>query len=114
MTTTIRTPIKTLAVTLALVLHGALAAAQTTSSHPSPSKSAATGLSVDTPKATVVTLPLLLFATYQPPLDGRYAYQISAAWHAGGKLITQERTVNVEPGVRVAVDFNPERLPAPK
>jgi uncharacterized protein (TIGR03000 family) len=49
-----------------------------------------------------------------PPLDGKYSYQISAAWHAGGKLITQERMVNVAPGARVAVDFNPERLPAPK
>jgi uncharacterized protein (TIGR03000 family) len=42
-----------------------------------------------------------------PPLEpGRtYSYQVSAAWHQDGRLVTDERTVNVSAGSAVAVDF---------
>jgi len=51
-----------------------------------------------------------------PPLEpGRtYSYQVSAAWHQNGRLVTQERTVNVSAGSAVAVDFGQSAtLPAP-
>ena len=65
---------------------------------------------------SIAVLLVLEFQAGPMYLAGRArdTYQISAAWHTGGKLITQERTVNVAPGARVAVDFNPERLPPPK
>lgn len=44
-----------------------------------------------------------------PPLDGQYQYQISAAWHQDGRLVTQERTVSVKPGANVTVDFTQTR-----
>jgi uncharacterized protein (TIGR03000 family) len=48
-----------------------------------------------------------------PPLDGTYSYQISAAWYQNGRLVTDERTVKVSPGVQVAVSFSPDLLPPP-
>jgi uncharacterized protein (TIGR03000 family) len=53
------------------------------------------------------------FAT--PPLPpGTYTYSISAAWHQGGRLVTEERTVTVRPGTSTLVDFTqPLFLPSP-
>jgi uncharacterized protein (TIGR03000 family) len=47
-----------------------------------------------------------------PPLDGTYQYQVSAAWHQDGRLVTQDRTVSVKPGANVTVDFTQGVRPA--
>src|SRR5262249_7084220 len=43
-----------------------------------------------------------------PPLEPghTYTYDISAAWHQDGRLVTQTRKVEVSPGSAVAVDFS--------
>lgn len=50
-----------------------------------------------------------------PPLPaGTYSYNISAAWHQGGRLVTEERTVTVRAGSSTLVDFTqPLILPVP-
>jgi uncharacterized protein (TIGR03000 family) len=54
-----------------------------------------------------------------PPLDGngRYSYTIKGKWMDNGRAIEQERSVQVQPGQPVMVDFrvNPgEKLTSPK
>jgi uncharacterized protein (TIGR03000 family) len=52
---------------------------------------------------------------HTPPLQGaNNTYRIRATWMQGGREMTQERVVNVEPGRMATVDFNQqasERLP---
>jgi uncharacterized protein (TIGR03000 family) len=47
-----------------------------------------------------------LFATPQLEPGKTYSYQISAAWHQNGKLVGDERTIEVAPGRTVVVDFS--------
>jgi uncharacterized protein (TIGR03000 family) len=52
-----------------------------------------------------------LFATPQLEPGKAYSYQVSAAWHQNGKLVGDERTIEVAAGRTVIVDFS---RPAPE
>jgi uncharacterized protein (TIGR03000 family) len=48
-----------------------------------------------------------------PPLDpGSHTYQVTAAWSQDGRVVTQERTVRVQAGESVRVDFT-QAAPVP-
>jgi uncharacterized protein (TIGR03000 family) len=61
-------------------------------------------------KKTRQTGPTRMFVTPAVDPGKTYNYQISAAWHQGGKLVGDERTVTVTPGATTVVDFS---RPAP-
>jgi uncharacterized protein (TIGR03000 family) len=62
--------------------------------------------------ATTTTGTERAFAS--PPLSGAGRYTVKATWTEDGRTVNQQRTVEVQPGQTVMVDFRAEPIPSPR